>query len=56
MTTLLKALAAVAVLLTPAMSFAEDAHHPPSAAQEAQAVEATPKQSAPDAMPGPEAA
>lgn len=53
MTTLLKTLAAVAVLMTPAMSFAEDAHHPPSAGQEAPAVGAAPKPSAPDTMPGP---
>lgn len=53
MTTLLKILAAVAVVLVPALSFAEDAHHPPSTAQEAPAEQAAPKQPAPDAMPGP---
>ena len=53
MTTLLKTLAAVAVLMTPAMSFAEDAHHPPSATEEAPAVETAPKQATPDAVPTP---
>jgi len=53
MTTLLKMLAAVAVVLVPVMSFAEDAHHPPSTVQEAPAEQAAPKQPAPDAMPGP---
>lgn len=53
MTTLFKTLAAVAVLMTPAMSFAEDAHHPPSATEGAPAVETVPKQATPDAMPAP---
>lgn len=53
MTTLFKTLAAVAVLMTPAMSFAEDAHHPPSATEGAPAVETVPKQATPDAVPAP---
>lgn len=53
MRTLLTSLAAAAVLLTPAMSFSEDAHHPPSAAEGAPAVETAPKQATPDAAPAP---
>ncbi|MEP9389952.1 Spy/CpxP family protein refolding chaperone [Mesorhizobium sp. KR9-304] len=52
MTSLLKVLAAAGMLLNPAMSFAEDAHHPPSGTEEAPAVETAPKEAAPDAMPG----
>lgn len=52
MTSLLKVLAAVAMLLNPAMSFAEDAHHPPSGTEEAPAGETAPTEAAPEAIPG----